>query len=534
MRRLFPGYPTYTQEEFKEIWLTAVFSFDANVLLNIHRVDRQGRDQFLESLRKLQDRVWVTHQSAFEFEKNQKTVIDAQHQEYGKTSSETLAALSETQEVYRRGIAGQKQQLEELTKNLQNKKHSYFDHTAVINILEQYSQDITLALGDEAQQITAAYDRRKQELDALLQEGELNRSTPQVADKLRAELFKVLEGKIGEAYTPKRLAEIYKEAEVRYEGKIPPGHEDNEKGFPDMYGDVVIWYQLLDFAKEQHPPRSLIFVTDDAKGDWLRKDKRGQKQGPRLELLLEMAAQANTTFYLYNFEQYLKYAQELLGHETLEVSKQAEEIRQKDWTGYELYTDDVVITSGSVRADAHPPIITFNLANENLSLRTDGYMGRLQAAEHNPYRIGDAIDLDVSVTGGFDMFRSGEIEINGSRHGLRSSATEPPFPMIGLIGTVRFIVGAHTLYSQLPFSRPFSIRGVLKGATRQVPNGRVIQLFQVRLFGAGMAVVDLEPSQSNLTHRQESSVTDSGTGFGQELFDVRGITYGFESGIGIV
>src|SRR5215469_4097831 len=88
------------------------------------------------------------------------------------------------------------------------------------------------------------------------------------------------------------------------------------------YGDGVVWYQVIDFAKSTKKP--IILITDDQKDDWWRIEK-GETLGPRPELAAEIGSKAKVSFYMYNASQFLKYAKEFLG---LQVKQEAiEEVR---------------------------------------------------------------------------------------------------------------------------------------------------------------------------------------------------------------
>lgn len=75
MRDLFRGYYNPTPEELAEIWKTCIFSFDANVLLHIYCYTPSTRERFFEILNRLKERIWVSHQAAYEYQKNRLYVI---------------------------------------------------------------------------------------------------------------------------------------------------------------------------------------------------------------------------------------------------------------------------------------------------------------------------------------------------------------------------------------------------------------------------------------------------------------------------
>ncbi|WP_256809155.1 PIN-like domain-containing protein [Bradyrhizobium sp. Bra64] len=73
----------------------------------------------------------------------------------------------------------------------------------------------------------------------------------------------------------------------------------------EAYGDYFIWKEALDKAKEVQKP--VVIITDDVKDDWWL-EFRGQKIGPRPELVAEMMAYSGQRFYLYTLSQFLDYA----------------------------------------------------------------------------------------------------------------------------------------------------------------------------------------------------------------------------------
>src|SRR6266567_2622681 len=87
------------------------------------------------------------------------------------------------------------------------------------------------------------------------------------------ELF---DGKVGKPYKTEEYKEIYKKGKERYEQKVPPGYMDIAKksNNNNEFGDLVVWFQILDYAKGEARP--IILITDDAKEDWWR-DAGGEK-----------------------------------------------------------------------------------------------------------------------------------------------------------------------------------------------------------------------------------------------------------------
>ena len=60
------------------------------------------------------------------------------------------------------------------------------------------------------------------------------------------DLFK---GKVGEEYPADEVESLIKEANKRYERKIPPGYRDIKKEGLNKYGDFILWRQVMDKAE---------------------------------------------------------------------------------------------------------------------------------------------------------------------------------------------------------------------------------------------------------------------------------------------
>jgi hypothetical protein len=125
-------------------------------------------------------------------------------------------------------------------------------------------------------------------------------------DPIYDELSEIFQNKISNPFTEEILTEIYSEGKERFEKKIPPGYEDekNKKG-DRKYGDLVLWKQIIEKAKESKKP--IIFITDERKTDWWWKIKDGRNMGPRQELAEEIMREANVEFHMYSSERFLSY-----------------------------------------------------------------------------------------------------------------------------------------------------------------------------------------------------------------------------------
>lgn len=82
MKGLFPQYDHSNNVDFSETWRSALFVFDTNILLNLYRYQESTREELLNVIEKLSDRIWLPHHVALEFQRNRLTVIAGQSKRF--------------------------------------------------------------------------------------------------------------------------------------------------------------------------------------------------------------------------------------------------------------------------------------------------------------------------------------------------------------------------------------------------------------------------------------------------------------------
>jgi PIN like domain len=179
MRELFPGYYRPTEEEFAGIWQQCIFTFDANVLLNIYRYSQTTRQQFLDILKLISDRVWLPHQAAMEYQQNRLNVMAAQYQAYDEIPKILSRALSEIKSAVSR--------------------HPF------INVEE----------------LTAAVESSIGKAEELLNKAKSEHADLTDNDGLRDSLAEIFKGKVGSPFPENELEKIYSEAQKRFVKQMP-------------------------------------------------------------------------------------------------------------------------------------------------------------------------------------------------------------------------------------------------------------------------------------------------------------------------
>ncbi|MDQ0876796.1 hypothetical protein QFZ77_005455 [Paenibacillus sp. V4I3] len=296
MKDLFPGYYKPTEQEFQTLWSEALFVFDANVLLNFYRYSQQLREVLLSIFKKIDNRIWISHQAALEYHFNRTAEINKQENAYENIIAILDKKLNDNGELN------------------QYKKHQ------LIDILE-----INKSLSDLFNQLKLQLMNQRESHGTIVD-----------FDHTSEILSDLLNGKIGEPFDNAELQELYKKGEDRYTKKLPPGFDDaskkEKKYFEDLiieekFGDFIIWSQTINKAKETNKP--VIFITDDAKSDWWYRPY-GKTIGPHPHLIQEMKKEANVSFYMYQTDQFIQFAKKYLETEdSIEtISNVVQEIKE--------------------------------------------------------------------------------------------------------------------------------------------------------------------------------------------------------------
>lgn len=261
----------------KKLWDECFFVFDTNVYTGVYKRSDDARDAFYKIVESLGERLWAPYQVIYEYLDNRAKITHDQSKLYADAITELRGILS--------GFAS-------LT------KHPFLSagtHSEFFAVSER-------ALG-ELEEKRVFHDDR------------INN------DDIKEKLAVLLEGKVGDKYTVERLRELIKEGEVRYANLDAPGFQDvgKYKGssvFDQVckrYGDLIIWKQIIDRAKEIGKP--VILVTEEQKEDWWEK-AGGRTIGPLPELLEEFELECGQDFYLYSYHGFLQLANNYLNQDT--------------------------------------------------------------------------------------------------------------------------------------------------------------------------------------------------------------------------
>ncbi|MEO8494169.1 MAG: PIN domain-containing protein [Planctomycetota bacterium] len=287
LKQSFPGDFRPTDNELRDMWKSALFVLDANVLLDLYRYSPDTREKLLEVFSSVEQRLWIPHQVAKEFSRHRVRVIleQADIVERFKTRLQELGHNIR----------------EELSKVTNRRPHPI------------------ISIEDIAKAFEEVVFKNLQQLEKSAE----HMISDDTQDHVLARIESLLESRVGPSFSDEEHAVAVKEGEQRFKEQMPPGFRDACKDGDDKYGDWFLWKQVL--AKAAQMNCHVIFVTDDGKGDWWWKS-HGQTLGPRPELVAEMQRIANVKFYLYRTERFLWFANEYLDSRVEE--KAIDEVRE--------------------------------------------------------------------------------------------------------------------------------------------------------------------------------------------------------------
>jgi len=303
MRDKFQGFYQPNDEEIKAAWEDkgTLFVFDTSTLLNIYSYADQTRTDFFSILEKLQDQIWLPYHVGLEYQRRRLEIIKEEKAIFQKIHK----CLNKIKDVF-------ESDFEQLS--LKKRFPELFTET------EELKKKILLAIND--------YNIK---VDAFDKKQPCVRSHDAIRDKLTS----LFAGRVGEKPEQSWLDKLYEEGKDRFDTKTPPGYEDIKKEnkgqecftyaglfYKRIYGDLIIWKQIIQRAKHEDV-KAVIFVTDDGKKDWwFIINSRGEKKiGPRAELREEICREASINFFImYNTATFLETGKSILKLDIQETS----------------------------------------------------------------------------------------------------------------------------------------------------------------------------------------------------------------------
>jgi hypothetical protein len=250
MRNSFRHYFRPTDTDFEKLWASALFAFDASVLLNIYGYSNDTREALVEFVNNNANRLALPHQFGLEFARRRCSAIIKQVNNYQKMEGK----------------------LNDIREHFLDPKREH--------------PHLTGEFRDKYDEILGELARRRKEMEGLITQ-----------DPYLEKLLRAFEGKVGAAPTKNELESLHNEARERYARGIPPGIADEKKkGVPAAYGDYIAWRQLMNISKISG--KDIILIIDDTKDDWWHYEHE-RMIGPRPEILEEFTRELLADHELY-------------------------------------------------------------------------------------------------------------------------------------------------------------------------------------------------------------------------------------------
>lgn len=318
----FKGYIGYTAKEYDNLWNQSIIVIDTNILLYFYKYSsKETAGRLLEILRSLssQKRLWIPHQVALEYFFN-----------------------------YEDNMYNQKEGYEKIKKNL----------TGLIDeansLLEDAKEDNPFIRTEDFNFFIENLKKSNNQLEKKIEEEIIDLPD---SNEIHQSILELLNNNVGEPYSQADIDKIEGEGKARYELKVPPGYKDKTEKrehrpyggikYQLQYGDLIVWKQIIDKAKEFENSKPVIFITEDSKEDWWHI-KKGKTKGPHPSLIQEFFNETGQDFHMYRTVRFIKYASEYLGidlndNQLSEVSAELESIRtaeEKNITAFKKYYNE--------------------------------------------------------------------------------------------------------------------------------------------------------------------------------------------------
>lgn len=291
----------------EKLWTESIIVFDSSALLDFYFLPKVSRIKiYSEIFEKLPNRLWLPSHVEYEYLKNRESSITKPIIEKYKPLKDKVKKFDS---VTKSDLL---KKIEEISRESSKKdKHPYIEQ----NEINTFKENIESFLS----QVKSFEEKVLKQLENAEKEVNDVKDSDDVLEALE-KYFKV-----GREFAFDEIIKITEEGKHRYEFKIPPGYGDfykKEKKGTQIFGDLIIWKQILEFSKGNKLP--ILFITNDIKKDedWCYLDKNATEDrilSPREELIKEIRDISNVDFWMYNLPQFLYNANKYLESSIKEV-----------------------------------------------------------------------------------------------------------------------------------------------------------------------------------------------------------------------
>ncbi|MDR6300821.1 PIN-like domain-containing protein [Mesonia maritima] len=291
-RKSFEEYELNSDKE-KELWNDSIVIFDTSALIDFYYYPKETRQEIFDKIfSKLKNRLWVPYHVQFEYLKNRKGTIEKPIIEnYNPIKNEKIKIINSAKSQ----ILKISEQIKKDT--LKPEKHPFLPQEKIDEFIE-FAKEIDKRVQKFEKDLIVEIDKQENEIKSLQKNDTILKAFEENI-------------KVGPELTHSEIMRIVSEGKLRYEFEIPPGYKDlKEKSGTQIFGDLIVWKQILSHAKDKK--QNVIFICNDLKIDWCYKDSRNRIKSPREELIKEFNDNHQKQFWMYNQSQFVYKAKELL------------------------------------------------------------------------------------------------------------------------------------------------------------------------------------------------------------------------------
>jgi hypothetical protein len=322
------------QESSRAAFFTdALVVLDTNVLLSLYEFNPSAREQVFAALEQVSERLWLPHQVGLEFARGRHRVISAR----ADALKDAPAAID---------------------RKFQQARQAVIDAVELVKgLLDKNALDGAAHAEIDAQINPKAVDNHLAEWRSMLREhvtrmrGEqdLKPTSISSADPVLPRVAALFRDRIADPTPLETVRERLDEAHnYRFPNRIPPGFMDAGKGTQlDAAGDFLLWAEVVAKAKELAPPRRVLLVSADGKGDWYEQVGQGPDKRPRPMLFDELKLEAAADLRLEKPRQFFEGIKQFLNPDVElapttydEIDRVAEAVAAADAVGGDRVDDE--------------------------------------------------------------------------------------------------------------------------------------------------------------------------------------------------
>jgi len=356
MKSIFKGFYSTADEDLGTIWTSpnTLFVFDTNCLFNLYRCEDDTREDIIGVMKAIESRAWLPFQVAFEYQRGRRGIIEESINALSKIKSELLKINTQN-----------------ILSSVGIKKHLY---SSLSDEFVKLQEDLKKPI--------------KSYIDEKIEPRIESKNSISSHDFIRDSIDSIFLDKIGPLPTQDKIDEIDQKGMERHERKQAPGFKDDSKGqisyfsglkFQNKYGDLYLWMQLIEKAKEEEV-KNVIFVSDDNKSDWWFSIS-GKTHGPLESLKTEICAEANIdNFRMVNEISFLYEAKNNL----LNINIRDSSLKEVE----ELSNKSIIDINGEPNFEANETLRSFFLKDKKINIITDApSINKLDSEKYTPSEL---------------------------------------------------------------------------------------------------------------------------------------------------